>query len=82
MFPGRMPMMFRPSSAIVPWNGVTPPAIAASVVDLPAPLGPMMQTISPSATVSETPRQRHEFAIANMDVIDFDHRAHHASMPR
>ena len=33
------------------------PEIVRSVVDLPAPFEPMRVTISPSSTVSETPRR-------------------------
>src|SRR4030095_7049130 len=34
----------------------TPPAMAASIVDLPAPLGPRMHTIWPSSTPTNPPR--------------------------
>ncbi len=48
-----------------PETGVTPPAIAASVVDFPAPFGPMMQTTSPSLTVKRSIAQRNQVAVAD-----------------
>ena len=40
--------MSRPSSLTLPAFGCSSPAMALSSVDLPAPLGPMMPTISPA----------------------------------
>jgi hypothetical protein len=37
-----------------PRRGVMKPTIALNAVDLPAPLGPMMLTISPGFTCSDT----------------------------
>ena len=51
----------------------TPPATAASIVDLPAPLGPMMQTNSPSPTLTRNSAQRREPAVADVNVFDFQH---------
>ena len=39
-----------------PAVGLSVPAMVSSVVDLPAPFGPTMQTISPASTRTETPR--------------------------
>ncbi len=44
-----------PSKEIEPSRGGVSPEIERSVVDLPAPLEPIMVTISPSSTVSEMP---------------------------
>ena len=46
-----------PRSVIVPWRGRSWPEIVRSVVDLPAPFEPMRVTISPSSTLSVTPRR-------------------------
>ena len=45
-----------PSKAIVPLVGRNTPEMVSNVVDLPAPLGPTTQTISPSPTPMEMPR--------------------------
>ena len=44
-----------PLSLIVPSRAWTSPAMVLSSVDLPAPFGPMIETISPGATVREVP---------------------------
>ena len=44
-----------PSNEIEPSRGGVRPEIERRVVDLPAPLEPIMVTISPSSTVSEMP---------------------------
>ena len=46
----------RPSKRMAPACGASSPAIVSSVVDLPAPLGPTMHTISPAATSRSIPR--------------------------
>ena len=46
--------MLFPAKRIAPLR-LTVPEIARNVVVLPAPLAPRTATISPSATVSETP---------------------------
>ena len=46
-----------PRNVIAPARGGSWPAIARSVVDLPAPLAPISATISPSLISSEMPRQ-------------------------
>ena len=56
MVSGARPVTERPPSRISPSAGGWRPAMLRSVLDLPAPLGPTRQTISPSPTVSETPR--------------------------
>jgi hypothetical protein len=45
---GARPPIVSPLSWIVPFEDLSRPAIALSRVDLPAPLGPMMQAISPA----------------------------------
>ena len=50
-------VMSWPRNLIAPARGVSRPAIARSVVDLPAPLAPISATISPSLTSIEMPRQ-------------------------
>ena len=45
-----MPSMRSPSKVTVPERGRSAPAIDFSSVDLPAPLAPATQTISPFAT--------------------------------
>src|SRR5215218_859100 len=49
-----MPSILLPSNDTVPARGRSAPAIDFSSVDLPAPLAPPTQTISPIATSSET----------------------------
>ncbi len=44
-----------PSNLIEPSRGGVSPDTERRVVDLPAPLEPIIVTISPSSTVSETP---------------------------
>src|SRR5438552_13610440 len=56
MVSGERPMIDRPSSLMVPWLGVSAPAIAIIVVDLPAPFGPTSTTISPLSTRKVAPR--------------------------
>ena len=53
---GVRPAMELPSKAIVPLVGRNTPEMVSNVVDLPAPLGPTTQTISPSPTPMEMPR--------------------------
>src|SRR4051812_28372892 len=48
--------MSLPSKRMRPRLGLTRPLMQLSSVDLPAPLGPINATISPSATAIETPR--------------------------
>ena len=52
---GGTPTRSTPSKRIEPPVTVTCPAIARSNVDLPAPLAPMIASVSPSVTVSDTP---------------------------
>jgi len=52
---GLRPRSERPPSVISPRAG-TAPMIACSVVDLPAPFGPMSPTISPGGTSNVMPR--------------------------
>ena len=49
-----MPVMSSPLKSTRPARGVRKPTIVLNAVDLPAPLGPMMLTISCTPTVSET----------------------------
>ncbi len=55
--------------------------MAFSSVVLPAPLAPMMVTISLSATSSDTDAHRLDLAVGDMDVGDLQQRAH-AVAPR
>ena len=50
------PVTSLPSSRILPPRGRTRPAMAASVLLLPAPFGPMSVTMAPAGTQSDTPR--------------------------
>src|SRR5262245_11603191 len=50
------PTIESPANRIVPARGGTMPNTVRRSVDLPAPLAPMMHTISPARTASETPR--------------------------
>ena len=56
MVSGASPVTERPASLMSPSDGGCRPEMLRSVLDLPAPLGPTRQTISPSPTVSDTPR--------------------------
>ena len=49
------PWISLPSKRIVPFFGEIRPEIVRSVVDLPAPLEPISETISPACTAMETP---------------------------
>ena len=51
---GRRPVMSCPSRRTRPASGGWKPVIRSNSVDLPAPLGPMMPTISPSFTSKTT----------------------------
>src|SRR5690606_38517060 len=50
-------VMSWPSKAIEPWRGCSRPKIVFIRVDLPAPLGPMMATISSASTRRDTARR-------------------------
>ena len=54
---GRMPVTSSPPKRTLPPCRVTSPYTALSRVDLPAPFGPMIATISSAPAVSETPRR-------------------------
>jgi hypothetical protein len=49
-------VMSRPSKITVPPHGLASPNTARNSDDLPAPLAPSTATISPWASVAETPR--------------------------
>ena len=53
---GERPRSDSPASLISPPRGSTRPMIAWSVVDFPAPFGPIRPTISPLPTSSEKSR--------------------------
>ena len=53
---GAWPAIEAPSRRIAPALGLSVPAIVNRVVDLPAPFGPTMPTISPACTPNEMPR--------------------------
>ena len=50
-----VPPMAAPLKLIVPAEGAVRPAMARRVVDLPAPLEPISETMAPSGTDSDTP---------------------------
>src|SRR5687768_15746669 len=50
-----MPVMACPSKRTCPASGLRKPTMVLKVVDLPAPLGPMMATTSRGATCISTP---------------------------
>ena len=52
---GFRPLISSPRNSIRPSRGCSRPKIVLIRVDLPAPLGPTMVTISPSRTLIETP---------------------------
>ena len=56
----------------------TSPMIACSVVDLPAPFGPMSPTISPDATSSDTPRTAATPPYADLEIANLER---HSSLP-
>ena len=53
---GSMLVMSAPSQSTCPDRTGTNPYTALNTVDLPAPLGPITQTISPARTSRSTPR--------------------------
>ena len=52
---GARPPMDSPLRRMLPRPGFSNPAMDFSSVDLPAPFGPMMPTISPISTEKSTP---------------------------
>ena len=50
-----LPLIGRPLKVTAPLVGDRTPKMVSSVVDLPAPFGPTMHTISPSSTETVTP---------------------------
>ena len=56
MSSGAFPAMCWPANWMKPSRGVTTPAMAFSNVDLPAPLGPVTKSVSPSLTLIEALR--------------------------
>src|SRR3712207_6191850 len=59
-----------PSASIRPWSGLVRPATMSSRVDLPHPLGPIRQTNSPSATVSDTRSRACTTALWGVKLLD------------
>src|SRR5829696_7559911 len=53
---GARPVTSRPSSVTRPACGLTRPAAARSVLDLPAPLAPSTRVIRPGVAETDTPR--------------------------
>ena len=64
--------MSSPWKRIVPCRGWFRPLIARSVVDFPAPFAPISVTISPASTRSETPFQRVDRAVVDVDVVELE----------
>ena len=58
-----------PRRRISPRASGTRPMIACSVVDLPAPLGPIRPTISPRPSVRLRPRTAGSAAVADLDLV-------------
>ena len=61
-----------PSTRIVPLSGVRRPAMASTVVVLPAPFGPRMPKISPSSTEKDTSSTARVLAVVLGECGDFD----------
>ena len=57
MTSGGAPAIGSPRNRTAPSRGDRRPAIVLSSVDLPAPFGPMIATISPASTRRPTPRR-------------------------
>ena len=73
-----------PRSVMLPCEGCSSPAMVFSSVDLPAPFGPMMATISPSSTVRLCALQ--DLVVAPIPGDDVaaqpaGSRRHHLAMP-
>ena len=56
-----------------PLSGFRTPAIVASVVVLPAPLAPIKATSSPSLTLRERSRTRHDAAVLDLESAKLKH---------
>jgi len=67
--------MSAPAKRIAPARGGTMPNTVRSSVDLPAPFAPMMQTISPVRTASDTPRSTLHLLVARDDLPQLEEDA-------
>ena len=79
---GERPRSDSPASRISPRRASTSPMIACSVVDLPAPLGPISPTISPRADLDREAANGRDAAVADVEAGDLEHRGRHASSSR
>ena len=72
-----------PPSADVAARARHEPMIACSVVDLPAPFGPIRPTISPAADLERrAPRTAGDRAVADIQVLELEHRAQRRASSR
>ena len=71
---GARPRTERPETLTSPpWTG-TAPMIACSVVDFPAPLGPIRPTISPLSHLDAQLAHGRDAAVAHREAVDLEHR--------
>ena len=69
-----MPVTSSPAKKTVPFRTGSRPKMVFMKVDLPAPLGPMMVTISPSSTPYGDPVQDLHLAVARDHIASLQHR--------
>ena len=74
--------MSLPRNRIAPPRGMSAPATARKVVDLPAPLAPISATISPSAISNERSRHTDRLAIGELQPFRGEERGHAVAPPR
>ena len=75
-------VMSWPRNVIAPARGCSSPAIARSVVDLPAPFAPISATISPSLTSMRDAAADRQLAVGELEILGGEQRAHISSPPR
>ena len=69
---GAAPRSERPASRISPRCAGTTPMIESSVVDLPAPLGPISPTISPRPTSRSRSADGRDRPVADLEALDLE----------
>ena len=67
---GAMPVMSSPSKVMRPAVTAAPRRSSSAWWSCPAPLAPMSVTISPSSTASDTPAERLDLAVVDVDVVE------------